>query len=255
MTMHVNPLRLAVIFDGEENEIQAMAKDAVGQLAATAKGLGRDVLVKGAQTMDVQPGGLVNWSGWVTADAFDQSGDLQLASCFPSRGGVILSAIQPLAIENETLTQIDWQAPEPRLIPQKIDAVLLATARGLETRSGQYRGHDVSGISEEFKDMFKLREILDGNSETARRGSFQHAPHSGLVKQGTRIYSLATVKGVEDVVQKNLSAPTQGASFHGKAGEIKELVDAMAITLADPDGARARLKGNRFAGLLTYSKR
>ena len=62
------------------------------------------------------------------------------------------------------------------------------------------------------------------------------------------MYSLATILGVENIIQEKLSAPTNGVSFHGKSGEVKELVDAMAVTLADPEGARKRLEGknNRF---------
>jgi hypothetical protein len=252
MTFHVNPLRLAVMFDGDQRDIQGMARDAVGQLAETAKSLGRDVLVKGAQTMDVQRGGVVNWSNWVSVDAFDQNRNLQLAHCNRSNS-VILGALQPLAVENEILAKVDWAAPRPRHTPEKIDAVLIAT------------GRDQQGISQELRDMFQLDQVLKGMEAPARGGKpnlnaglacTPQAGHSGLIKQGTRVYSLATILGVEDIIQEKLSAPTSGMSFHGKSGEIKQLVDAMAVTLADPDAAHARLAGNRFARLMApeYSK-
>jgi hypothetical protein len=60
---------------------------------------------------------------------------------------------------------------------------------------------------------------------------------------------------VDGIIQEKLSAPTSGMSFHGKPGDVRELVDAMAVTLADPAGARQRLEGNRFGlKLLEHSK-
>jgi len=245
MNAYVSPLRLAVMFDGDQNDIRSMARDAVGQLAQTAKGLGREVLVKGAQTMDVPRGGIVNWSNWVTADVFDQGSQIQHAHCYRSNS-VILGALQPLAIENENLLAVDPLSFPPRYVPAKIDAVLIATGRNRQD------------IDHELYDMFQLGQILNGMEKPKTTGPLSINPkafrppagHRGLVKQGTRVYSLATVSGVEDIMQEKLSEPTSGMSFHGKSGEIGQLVDAMAVTLADPDGARKRLAGNRFAQLL-----
>lgn len=243
MTAHVNPLRLAVLFDGDQRGIRGMAQDTVGQLAETANGLGRQLLVKGAQTMDAS-GSVVNWSNWTAAEAFDQERQLQLAHCYRSNQ-VVLGALHPLAVENEVLATVDGLAYPPRFASEKIDAVLIATAR------------DKQGISEEFQDKFKLRGILHGTEKPEAKAPLGIDPrafrpaagHRGLVKQGTRVYSLATICGVEHIIQEKLSAPTNGMSFHGRPGEVKELVDAMAVTLADPQGARQRLAGNRFAML------
>src|SRR5579871_6630736 len=250
MTIHVNPLRLAVVFDGDQRDIQGIAQDAVGQLAKTAKGLGRNLIVKGTQTMDVPQGGVVNWSNWVAADAFDQNRSLQLASCYRSNH-VLLGALQPLAIENENLLTVDALGFPPRFVPEKIDAVLITT------------GRDTPGIAQEFQDIFQLRQILHGVEKPVSRSPLSPNPqafkpasgHRGLIAQGTPVYSLATILGVEGIIQEKLSAPTRGMSFHGKSGDVKELVDAMAVTLADPAGAHKRLEGNRFAGrLLTHQK-
>jgi hypothetical protein len=245
MNAYVNPLRLAVMFDGDQGDIQGMAQDAVGQLAETAQGLGRSLIVKGAQTMDVRGGGVVNWGNWVSAADFDQSRSLQLAHCNRSNS-VVLGALHPLAIENEILSTVDPLSHQPRFVSEKIDAVLIATGRSR------------SEMSQELHDMFQLGQILNGKEADKVTGIGRNPlafrpeseAHRGLVKQGTRVFSLATILGVEDILQEKLSAPTSGMSFHGKAGEIKQLVDAMAITLADPDGARQRLAGNRFAQLL-----
>jgi hypothetical protein len=250
MTMHINPLRIAVIFDGDQDDIRGMAQDAVGQLAETAKNLGRPLVVKGTQTMDVHSGGVVNWSNWVAADAFDQNQTIQLAHCYRSNN-IILGALYPLAVENEILSKPAPLVFPPRYEAGKIDAVLIAT------------GRNESAMNIEFRDTDALAQILNGYQPkissnplgTDPRAFKPEAPHRGLIAQRTPVYSLATISGVEGIVQEKLSAPTSGMSFHGTSGEVKALVDAMAVTLADPDGARKRLVGNRFAAQLEYSKK
>src|ERR1700722_7072103 len=150
MTVHVPPIRAAVLFDGDQNHIRGMAKDVVGQLADTAKSLGRSMLVCGAQTMDLDQGQVINWSGWVSPQEFDRNETLRLAHCSrTTRNHAILDALNNLAVQNETFG-VDVCAPSPRFAEERIDAALIMT------------GRDRASMDYQFNNQALLNQVLRG---------------------------------------------------------------------------------------------